>query len=61
MSWQDELEVLATMRTLADRMGGESGVERQHGQHKLTVRERIDRLVDPGTFAEIKSALGDAT
>jgi len=61
MSWQHELDVLGTMRALADRMGGESGVERQRAQGKLTVRERIDRLVDGGSFAEIRSALGDAT
>ncbi|MBV8950638.1 MAG: acyl-CoA carboxylase subunit beta, partial [Actinobacteria bacterium] len=33
-------------------MGGADLVERQHSLGKLTVRERLDRLVDPGTFVE---------
>jgi acetyl-CoA carboxylase carboxyltransferase component len=34
------------------RMGGPERVERQHSEGKLTVRERLDLLFDPGTFAE---------
>jgi acetyl-CoA carboxylase carboxyltransferase component len=34
--------------------GGPSGIERQHRHGRLTARERIERLVDPGTsFAEL--------
>ncbi len=33
-------------------MGGPDRVARQHEQGKLTVRERLDLLFDPGTFAE---------
>jgi acetyl-CoA carboxylase carboxyltransferase component len=33
-------------------MGGPERIERQHGSGKLTVRERLDLLFDPGTFAE---------
>ncbi len=36
----------------AREMGGAEKVERQHGANKLTCRERIDRLFDPGTFVE---------
>ncbi len=32
--------------------GGESAVEKQHSKGKLTARERIELLVDPGTFQE---------
>ena len=45
-------------RDLAERkadalgMGGEQLVTRQHGLGKLTVRERLDLLFDPGTFTE---------
>jgi acetyl-CoA carboxylase carboxyltransferase component len=35
------------------RMGGPERIERQHAQGKLTVRERIDLLFDPGTFGEL--------
>ena len=34
-------------------MGGPERVARQHAAGKLTVRERIDRLFDPGTFTEL--------
>lgn len=33
--------------------GGKEQMDRQHGRGKLTARERIDILVDPGTFAEL--------
>jgi acetyl-CoA carboxylase carboxyltransferase component len=33
--------------------GGESRVEKQHAQGKLTARERLDLLFDPGTFVEM--------
>jgi len=32
--------------------GGEDKIEKQHQSGKLTARERIDQLLDPGTFAE---------
>ena len=33
--------------------GGEERIAKQHDQGKLTARERIDRLFDPGTFVEL--------
>ena len=33
--------------------GGEARVERQHKQGKRTARERIDALLDPGSFVEL--------
>ena len=38
--------------------GGLEHIERQHRRGKLTARERIDRLVDPGTFRELGSCVG---
>ena len=35
---------------LARRMGGEERIQRQHDNGRLTVRERIDALVNPGSF-----------
>ena len=46
---------------LAHRMGGPDKIERQHSGGKLTVRERIDALVDPGSFSEIGALAGRAT
>jgi acetyl-CoA carboxylase carboxyltransferase component len=34
-------------------MGGEEKIARQHEKGKLTVRERLDLLFDPGTFVEL--------
>lgn len=33
--------------------GGKSRIEKQHAQGKLTARERIEMLLDPGTFVEM--------
>jgi acetyl-CoA carboxylase carboxyltransferase component len=43
---------LAARRTDFLGMGGDDLVERQHSLGKLTVRERLDLLFDPGTFVE---------
>jgi acetyl-CoA carboxylase carboxyltransferase component len=37
--------------------GGEEQIQRQHSRGKLTARERIDILVDPGTFRELGSCV----
>ena len=34
-------------------MGGPEKVAKQHGRGKMTARERIDYLFDPGSFAEL--------
>jgi len=41
-------------------MGGEEAVEQQHARGRLTVRERIDRLADPGSFQEHGPLAGHA-
>ena len=41
-------------------MGGDENVRRQHDGGKLTVRERIERMVDPGSFAETGALAGKA-
>src|ERR671910_2716748 len=53
----DELVAELRERTAAvARGGGEKAVERHRGRGKLTARERVDRLVDPGTaFLELNS------
>src|SRR4051812_15839062 len=61
MTWEAELEELARRTELAERMGGEEKVERHRAQGKLTVRERIDALLDPGTFHEVGALTGRAT
>src|SRR6184192_1485438 len=44
---------LKEKRDLAKLGGGPEKIEAQHSRGKMTARERIDALVDPGTFVEI--------
>ena len=61
MSWEPELEELRRREALAREMGGEERVARQHASGRRTVRERIERLFDPGTFHETGALAGSAT
>lgn len=56
--WQPEVDQLEQRRALARAMGGPEGIARQHAQGKLTVRERIDALADPGSFREFLGLMG---
>ena len=58
MSWEAEIDELRRREELARRMGGPEKVERQHDHGKLTVRQRIDELLDPGSFHEIGAIAG---
>ena len=44
---------LDQIRTEASSGGGETRIAAQHAKNKLTARERIEQLIDPGTFQEI--------
>lgn len=61
MVWQAEIEELERRKELAYRMGGEANIARQHAGGKLTVRERIERLLDPGSFREVGVLTGMST
>jgi len=58
MSWTPELDELARREALARQMGGETSVARQHERGKKAVRERIDLLLDEGSFAETGTIAG---
>ncbi len=60
MSWESEIEELRRREALARQMGGPDKVKRQHDAGKLTVRERIDLLLDSGSFHEIGALAGRA-
>ena len=60
MVWQKEIDELKIRLEMAQRMGGEEGVSRQHANGKLTVRERIKALADPGSFKELSALAGSA-
>jgi len=49
----DPRRTLADLERRAELGGGEERTRRQHEAGKLTARERIDLLFDPGTFEEV--------
>lgn len=61
MTWERELEELRRRQALAQQMGGEEKVARQRAAGRLTVRERIQALLDAGSFHELGSITGVAT
>lgn len=60
MGWDKEIEELNHRSALSDEMGGADKVARQHEFGKLTIRERVDRIVDGGSFHEIGKLAGVA-
>lgn len=59
--WEAELAELRQRQALARELGGPDRVARQHAGGRMTVRERIDKLLDPGSFLEIGSIAGKAS
>jgi acetyl-CoA carboxylase carboxyltransferase component len=53
MGIEDLLKELEQKRHQFLQMGGPDKVKRQHDKGRLTARERIDRLLDPGSFMEM--------
>ena len=58
--WAKQIDELGRRREFAKDMGGPENVARQHGAGRLTVRERIDRISDTGSFREIGTLAGTA-
>ncbi|MDA1099281.1 MAG: methylmalonyl-CoA carboxyltransferase [Proteobacteria bacterium] len=58
MDWREESDELRHRQTLARNLGGADKIERQHKGGRLTVRERIDRILDPESFQEIGGLAG---
>ena len=48
----DKLEHLTNLKKQAELGGGEERIKAQHNKGKLTARERLSILLDPGTFVE---------
>ncbi len=53
MSTQDKIKKLIDLRNEAKLGGGEKRIEKQHSQGKMTARERIEVLLDEGSFEEL--------
>src|SRR5690349_3136239 len=53
MTMRDKLELLQRKRAESELGGGAERVKAQHEKGKMTARERLDVLLDPGTFVEL--------
>ena len=56
--WAPEIEEIEQRRATAEQLGGPEAIARQHSLGKLTVRERITRLLDEGSFREFGALTG---
>ncbi|MGD9034848.1 MAG: carboxyl transferase domain-containing protein, partial [Desulfobacteraceae bacterium] len=52
-TWEKELAQLQEKESEALRGGGEERLEKQRKMGKMTARERIDHIMDPGSFVEV--------
>jgi acetyl-CoA carboxylase carboxyltransferase component len=53
MTHDPKIEELRALREQSKQGGGEARVKRQHDRGKMTSRERLDILLDPGSFHEL--------
>ena len=60
MSWKKEISQIKLREKLAKQQGGANAVNIQHSKGRLTLRERIDLLLDNDTFEEIGKVAGGA-
>ena len=56
--WAEELDELKRRRAFAEQMGGEAAVKKHHEAGRMTIRERIARLTDAGSFQEVGKLTG---
>ncbi|MDG2456093.1 MAG: carboxyl transferase domain-containing protein [SAR86 cluster bacterium] len=52
MNWKKETKEIEKRKLLAKQQGGKDAVDLQHAKGRLTLRERIEKLVDKGSFQE---------
>ncbi|MDP6605244.1 MAG: carboxyl transferase domain-containing protein, partial [Dehalococcoidia bacterium] len=60
MGFDVAVDEIAYIRSLAEEMGGEERVKRQHDGGRYTIRERVDKILDPGSFIEAGPLVGAA-
>jgi acetyl-CoA carboxylase carboxyltransferase component len=53
MTVDPKIQKLHDMQAQAQLGGGQARIDRQHAKGRLTARERIESLLDPGTFREL--------
>jgi propionyl-CoA carboxylase beta chain len=52
-TYEEKLEQLHELRDEAVHAGSQKAVEKQHERGKYTARERVEKLLDPGSFQEL--------
>lgn len=60
MSWQKEVAEIEQRRQLSKQQGGEVSIAKHHAKGRLTIRERIDALLQSGSFEEHGEGAGFA-
>jgi acetyl-CoA carboxylase carboxyltransferase component len=60
VSWKKEVDEIHRRRELAREQGGEVAIQRHHERGRLTIRERIDALLDKDSFDELGMGAGEA-
>jgi len=53
MSTQEKIDKLAMLNRKIELGGGSEAIEKQHKIGKQTARERLFKLLDPGSFTEL--------
>ncbi len=56
--WQGAVDEIEYIKTLAREMGGPERIARQHRGGRYTIRERIEKFLDPGSFFEAGPLVG---
>jgi propionyl-CoA carboxylase beta chain len=52
-TYEEKLAQLEELRHAAVHSASEQAIEKQHAKGKLTARERVEKLLDPGSFQEL--------
>ena len=60
MNWKTETDEIVRRRRLALEQGGPDAISKHHKKGRLTIRERINKLLDAGSFEEVGPAAGTA-
>ena len=60
MSWEKAIDDIEYIKGIAAEMGGQERIDRQHKAGLYTIRERLEKVLDPGSFIEYGPMIGAA-
>ena len=58
MSWDKDIDEIKKRRKLAKQQGGKQAVKAHHEKGRLTIRERVETLLDKNSFDEVGEGAG---